>query len=235
MLRLHGDDSEMDYRLSRLGFGLNLFGFSSALAWIGIVASPLGFILSVTYWIKFGLVHNFIWSYHWHKPASELIPYIEYVIELPCLVLPLLSVGWFVMCLFLRRRILNKDIDGLEKIAKIVTYVSASLQLMIEVGWITFSIVMLAIEIYENWKWIFLGTSLVMLHPLCFSLALIHGVRKRRNDVVQAYILYRYVVLGLRNRAGTEPSRSLKFHNHGEGLLLVESHMCTCPLKPFGQ
>ena len=95
MLRLHGDDSEMDYRLSRLGFGLNLFGFSSALAWIGIVASPI--ILSLTYWIKFGLVHNFIWSYHWHKPASELIPYIEYVIELSCLVLPLLSIGWFVM------------------------------------------------------------------------------------------------------------------------------------------
>ena len=217
MLRLHGDDSEMDYRLSRLGFGLNLFGFSNALAWIGIVASPLGFILSVTYWIKFGLVDNFIWSYHWSDPASELMSYIEYVIELSCLVLPLLSVGWFVMCLFLRRRILNKDIDGLEKIAKIVTYVSASLQLMIEVGWITFSIVMLAIEDYEKAKWIFLGTSLVMLHPLCFSLALIHGVRKRRNDVVQAYVLYRYAVLGLRNRAGTEPSRSLKFNNHGEG------------------
>ena len=104
--------------------------------------------------------------------------------------------------------ILNEDIDGLEKIAKIVTYVSASLQLIIEVGWIIFSIVMLVIEDYdlENWKWIFIGTSLVMLHPLCFFLALIHGVRKRRNDLVQAYILYRYAVLGLRNRAGTEPS-----------------------------
>ena len=208
MLRLHGDDSEMDYRLSRLGFGLNLFGFSNALAWIGIVASPLGFILSVTYWIKFGLVDNFIWSYHWSDPASELMSYIELAMELYCMVLPLFSIGWVLMCLFLRRRILNKDVDGVEKIAKIVTYVSASLQLMMEVGWIIFSIVMLAIENYdlENWKWIFIGTSLVMLHPLCFSLALIHGVRKRRNDMVQAYILYRYVVLGLRNRAGTEPS-----------------------------
>ena len=219
MLRLHGDDSEMDYRLSRLGFGLNLFGFSSALAWIGIVASPLGFILSVTYWILPVRiwVDKIIWSLHWSDPASELMSYIEFAMKLSCLVLPLLSIGWFVMCLFLRRRILNKDVDGVEKIAKIVTYISASLQLMIEVGWIIFSIVMLAIEIYESWKWIFLGTSLVMLHPLCFSLALIHGVRKRRNDLVQAYILYRYVVLGLRNRAGTEPSRSLKFHNLGEG------------------
>ena len=210
MLRLHGDDSEMDYRLSRLGFGLNLFGFSNALAWIGIVASPLGFILSVTYWILpvRMWVDKIIWSHHWSDPASELMSYIELAMELYCMVLPLLSIGWFLMCLFLRRRNLNKDVDGVEKIAKIVNYVSASLQLIIEVGWIIFSIVMLAIENYdlENWKWIFIGTSLVMLHPLCFSLALIHGVRKRRNDLVQAYILYRYVVLGLRNRAGTEPS-----------------------------
>ena len=94
-------------------------------------------------------------------------------------------------CLLLRR-CKQKNVPGIEKIAKIVNYINI-------IGFIELLALILAVlnivafnNVLINW-W-FLIPILVLAIDLVLISLKIHGIRKNKNGLLKAYIIYRYII-----------------------------------------
>ena len=103
-------------KLTKYGFGLNLLGSSSFLSVLGIVASIIGLVGSI---VCFGTGSTFEKA----KPKKTfyVMGGVLIILMIPCLVL------WIL----LKIKTSKKDIPGIERIGKVYSYVSGSLEIIV--------------------------------------------------------------------------------------------------------
>ena len=118
-------------KMSKFGFHLNLLGASSFLSGLGIVVSIIGTISSISFFVKGILL--------WHARVGSEIgllgpPPAYYTIG----AVLLLMIPYLAMWILLKIKTSKKDIPGIEKIGKVYSYVSGSLEILAMISLIIF-------------------------------------------------------------------------------------------------
>ena len=164
-------------RLTKYGFRLNLLGFSSFLSVLGIFVAIIG-IIGVTAIIVIGSV---LMDREYGPSAS----YILYGIGAVILVFKII---YLAMWINLKIKTSKKDFDGIEKIGKIYLYKTGILEI------IGFS-ARIALSIGEGEEQAeLIGNIIGATIILIFACLKIHATRVENNKILEAYIVFRYVL-----------------------------------------
>jgi len=160
--------------LSKFGFHLNLLGCSTFLSVLGILVSIIGEIGG----------YVLIWPES--RFSGELGPI---GVALLSLMIPYLTM-WILLMI----KSSKQDIPGIEKIGKIYTYFSGSLEIIVPIGLIIFSILDLFFTInygygYMRWENIvyIIGSAIFFI----FACMKIHGIRVQNNKLLGIFLRFR--------------------------------------------
>ena len=156
--------------MTTFGFGMNLFPFSRALSVLGIFVSyfvgvPGGLALIV---IAYDLRSVYILPDLLYGAGAVILT---------------IMIPYLTMWILLKNKTNKKDIPGIEKIGKIYSYVSGSLEI---IGMIVY----IGICIYVVRIGLVLGAAVYLIF-VCLK---IHGIRVEKNKLLGAYIGFRYVL-----------------------------------------
>ena len=182
------DNSEQ--KLSKLGFRLNLLGFTYFISVTGIIISTIGIIGGLTTLIlpsAMGFRINF--SFNTCRGLGCLglaISSTHYGIGAFSLAT---TIGWLVMNCLLLKRCKQKNVPEIEKIAKIVNYIIG----VVEILALIIAIVINAILIHSVAE-ILISSIVFLAIDMIFVSLKIHGIRKYNNVLVKTYIIYRYII-----------------------------------------
>ena len=168
-------------KLSKYGFRLDLLGFSSFLSVLGIIVSIIGIIGGIALFVVGS-----------HFTGSTLKPF--------CMVfggvLLILMIPYIIMWIFLKIKTNKQEINGIEKIGKVYSYVCGSLEITVPIAGIIAGMIVMpfAIEHYPN----FLPSIIVVLicsaiYPI-FAILKIHGIRVEEHNLLGIYLGFRYVL-----------------------------------------
>jgi len=164
-------------RLTKFGFHLNLLGFSNFLSVLGILVSIIGEIGG----------YVLIWL------LSSRRRYITPIVYGVTGVLLVFMIPYLIMWILLKKKNSKQDIPGIEKIGKIYTYVSGSLEIIWAIVWIVFSI----LDVLNTWpRGAVRGENLIYIIGsaifLIFACLKIHGVRVDNNKLLGIFLGFRY-------------------------------------------
>ena len=159
--------------LTKFGFRLNLLGFSTFLSVLGILISIIGEIVG----------YVIIWPESRFSRRGEVVP-IGVGVALLILMIPNL-IMWILLMIKTRKQ----DIPGIEKIAEIYTYISGTLEIMVAITLIIFSILdMCTPYYYRRFGWeniIYIISSAIFVILTCQK---IHGVRVQNNKLLGTFL-----------------------------------------------
>ena len=177
-------------KMTKFGFRMDLFNFSSVLSVIGIFVSIVGVIGGIALFFvasSVDLAYTGLSKLFYAAGAVTLI-----------LIIPFLA-----MWILLKIKTKNQDIPGIEKIGKVYTYVSGCLEI---IGMIVFIGLVAIVSILDrsgsghgnSFTNIILGFMIGLVigaaFYLIFACLKIHGTRVEKNKLLGAYIGFRYVL-----------------------------------------
>ena len=182
------DQSQVEkIQLTRYGFRLNLIRFSTFLSIFGIVASVLGFFLSI---VSIVVLVAYTSSNADEKGGE---------IGKGAVILVLFGL-YLVLWILLKIKTGERDIPGIENITKIYCYVTGTLEIIGMIGFIIWSIRIIILTILYVY---YLTTSVIIaevialiiwLVYLVFVCLKIHGIRTQKNEMLSKYIVFRHVI-----------------------------------------
>ena len=180
-------------KLTKYGFHLNLLGFSSFLSVLGIIVSIIGAIAGI----------GFIWlatviSIYNPKPGPFVAPntfdpyfYVSFGFGV---VLLLFMTPYLVMWILLKKKTSKQNIPGIEKIGKVYSYVSGSLEIIAEITLIIFAFRILLTPFGELVIGQIIGLIIGLAIHLIFACLKIHGIRVENNKLLGTYLGLRYAL-----------------------------------------
>jgi len=170
-------------KLTKYGFHLGLFGFSSVLSVLGIIFSIIGTIGGIVlFWVGTQV-------YDVHTPAAGVTLYVIGAITL------ILMIPYIIMWIILKIITSKQDIPGIEKIGKIYSYVSGSLEIIGAIaGLIVFSIALIQAMSYRQPDLLAIGYIIGSVIYLIFACLKIHGIRLEKNKLLGIYLGFRYAL-----------------------------------------
>ena len=189
-------DSVDKIKLSKYGCGLNLIRFSFFLSIFGIVVSTLGTIG--------GIASIAI--------ATQVDPSREYggfdisdPLYVTGITFLILMIPYLAMWILLNIKARKRNIASIEKIVKIYSYVSGSMEIMamlFAIGVILFELlhwgpfegiphILIAVQIGT----VIFGLSIFATIPILVACLKIHGIRLEKNKLLSVYLGFRYVIL----------------------------------------
>ena len=176
----HQIDHQVDkMRLTKFGFHLNLLGFSNFLSVLGILVSIIGEIGG----------YVLIWLQSQQRRYRYTTPIVYGITG----VLLVFMIPYLIMWILLKKKNSKQDIPGIEKIGKIYTYVSGSLEIIWAIVWIIFSI----LDVLNTWPRgtvrgkniiYFIGSSIFIISA-CLK---IYGVRVDNKKLLGIFLGFRY-------------------------------------------
>ena len=175
-------------KLTKYGFNLTLFGASSFLSVLGIVVSIIGVIGSIVFFVLGSIF-----------PVTNKTGR-DYRITLYATgaVILILVIPYLIMWILLKIKTSKKDIPGIEKIGKIYTYVSGSLEIIAMIARIyisSYDLHQLATYgTYSGFEIVYIIGAAIYLVFACLK---IHGVRVENNKLIETYIGFRYGLFAL--------------------------------------
>ena len=162
--------------MTKFGLGMELFQFSRELAVFGILVSILGVIGGIALIV------------HAHIASSSLSPKLFYGAGAVILIIML---PYLAMWITLKIKASKEDILGIERIGKVYSYFSGSLEI---IGMIIYFGMVIEMARYDQAGIGFLVGVICWLVHLYFIFLKIHGVRVEKNKLLGAYIGFRYVL-----------------------------------------
>ena len=178
----HQMDHQVDQmRLTKFGFHLNLLGFSTFLSVLGILVSIIGEIGG----------YVLIWPESRFSRSGDPGP-IGVGVALLTLMIP-----YLILWILLMIKTSQQDIPGIEKIGKVYTNVSGSLEIIGLIALIIFSNLDLFNSYsYSYYHYIDFGyiiCIIVSAISLVFACLKIHGIRLEKNKLLGIYLCFRYI------------------------------------------
>ena len=176
-------DHQVDeMKLTKYGFRLDLLGFSSFLSVLGIVVSIIGIIGGIAFFVLGSTTPR---SRDWGYLTRNTF----YVFG--GLLLVLLT-PYIILWILLKIKTSKQDIHGIERIGKVYSYLSGSLEVIGEIALIIFSIFgIVGFKHLLGW-WIgcIIGSAIYFI----FACLKIHGIRVENNKLLGTYLGFRYVL-----------------------------------------
>jgi len=206
MMPSHKIDHQVDkMRLTKFGFHLNLLGFSNFLSVLGILVSIIGEIGG----------YASIWL------LSQQRRYTTPIVFGITGALLVFMIPYLIMWILLKKKNSKQDIPGIEKIGKIYTYVSGSLEIIWAIVWIIFSI----LDVLFTWprgtvrgeNLIYIIGSAIFLISACLK---IHGVRVDNNKLLRIFLGFRYAQFFLYMIAFSVLGVSIAIDGNGVGAIV---------------
>ena len=171
-------------KLTKYGFNLTLFGASSFLSVLGIVVSIIGVIASIAFFVLGSIVTV---KYKTERDYRTLL-YVTGAVIL------ILVIPYLIMWILLKIKTSKQDVPGIERIGKIYSYVSGSLEIIAMIARIIVSI--RTLNLLAGWPATYLIVDIVFIIGaaiyLAFACLKIHGVRVENNKLVGTYLGFRY-------------------------------------------
>ena len=178
--------------MTKFGLGMDLFQFSGDLSVSGIFVSVVGVI---------GEIANIVFT------SVNIMPYSELELYIGAFILTIM-IPYLAMWILLKNKANKKDIPGIEKIGKVYSYISGSLEiigLIVYIGMDIDFIVAIVSTLARSGRghrnsfaYIILGFKIGLVFGaavyLIFSCLKIHGIRVEKNKLLGAYIGFRYVL-----------------------------------------
>merc|ERR1712020_97495 len=193
MEKLEEDNFYSAMKLEKYGFGLKLkiSDFVSFLAWTGIMAGVLGILLS----LEFFILPSDTFSYYLsgHQPTrSDVVFYVLGAVG------TVTSVVWLALHLALRKRNVNKDFRGIQKILKIKCFISATFEILFSMmGMMAVILTAILSSGYhvatEYYRFINIMRFGVCFLYLVFACCKVHGVGKDNNRCINSYIVFKLI------------------------------------------
>merc|ERR1711934_258301 len=173
----HQMDHQVDQmRLTKFGFHLNLLGFSTFLSVLGILVSIIGEIGG----------YVLIWPESRFSRSGDPGP-----LGVGCALL-VLMIPYLIMWILLMITTSQQDIPGIEKIGKVYTNVSGSLEIIVLIALIIFSNLDLFNSYsYSYYHYIDFGNIICIIGSaifLIFACLKIHGIRVENNKLLGKYL-----------------------------------------------
>ena len=174
-----------EYKLSKLGFNLNLIKFTKSLVIFGMILIPF-MICSST--------HFFIMGVRWYYAP----------LYAPAAIILLICVLFIVMIAFLKKRCDSEDIIGIEKIAVIASYFLNITEIIV-----VFSVFVFLLSTYLSGETFFylppvtlmksksLEGLIAVIEVTKMAAFNLHAVRTNNNSLLESYIIARYITNGL--------------------------------------
>ena len=186
-------------KLTKYGFHLGLLGFSSVLSVLGIIVSIIGTIGGmVLFWVGTQAIISY------RGIAAGVTLYVIGGIAL------ILKIPYIIMWTLLKIKTSKQDIPGIEKIGKIYSYVSGSLEIIGAIAvLIVFSIALHSIRnqystiltstlnpagYYHQPDYLAVGYIFGSVIYLIFACLKIHGTRLEKNKLLGTYLGFRYAL-----------------------------------------
>ena len=166
-------------KMTKFGLGMELFQFSRELAVFGILVSIIGVI---------GGIALIVYA---HIASSSLSPKLFYGAGAVILIIML---PYLAMWITLNIKASNEDIFGIERIGKVHSYFTGSLEI---IGMIIYTGKEIEMARYDQGDGSGIG---FVIGVICWPVFLyiiflkIHGVRVEKNKLLGAYIGFRYVL-----------------------------------------
>ena len=177
---------KMKLKLTKYGFRLNLLGSSSFLSVLGIIVSIIGVIGSIACF-----VFGWIAARNGRRGLGGFASVILYVTGAVILII---MVPYLIMWILLKIKTSKQDVPGIERIGKIYSYVSGSLEIIAMIARIILSI--RTLNLLAGWPATYLIVDIVFIIGaaiyLAFACLKIHGVRVENNKLVGTYLGFRY-------------------------------------------
>ena len=221
---------------------MNLLGASSFLSGLGIVVSIIGTISSISFFVKGILL--------WHARVGSEIgllgpPPAYYTIG----AVLLLMIPYLAMWILLKIKTSKKDIPGIEKIGKVYSYVSGSLEILAMISLIIFCAVIQYIYLPFVLSKVssyssddpyyrpspppptddddfpkfpnFIVPMIVAVIYLVFPCLKIHGIRVENNKLVGIYLGFQYFLFALFTIGFIITSVHNQFFNEAWGFFII--------------
>lgn len=167
-------------KLTRYGFHLDLLGFSSFLSVLGIIVSIIGIIGGIVFFYFGSQLQNI------GPQRSTRVTF--FVIGGVSLLLMLLYLNMWIL---LKIKTNKQDIPGIEKIGKVYSYVSGSLEIIGTIVLIVFSIIgLLGGEDVGMITGYIIGSAIYLI----FACLKIHGIRVGNIKLLGTYLGFRYAL-----------------------------------------
>lgn len=168
-------------KLTRYGFHLDLLGFSSFLSVLGIIVSIIGIIGGIVLFCVGSQLQNI--------GTQRSTRVTIFVIGGVSLLLMLLYLNMWIL---LKIKTNKQDIPGIEKIGKVYSYVSGSLEIIGTIALIIFSIIGLLgphplIGVITGY---IIGSAIYLI----FACLKIHGIRVGNIKLLGTYLGFRYAL-----------------------------------------
>ena len=175
-------------KLTKYGFRFNLLRSSFFLSVLGIGVSILGII---------GSIACFVWGAITGITGGPSREEAMIILMILGAVLFILMITYLVMWIILKIITNKQDIPGMEKIGKVYSYVSGSLEILTMIAWIIYS----AVNLGSGRGVILIGIQSVYI--VCaaiysvFACLKIHGIRVENNKLIGTYLGFRYGLFAL--------------------------------------
>ena len=167
-------------KLTRYGFHLDLLGFSSFLSVLGIIVSIIGIIGGIVLFSVGSQLQNI-----GPQRSTRVTIFVIGGVSL------LLMLLYLIMWILLKIKTNKQDIPGIEKIGKVYSYVSGSLEIIGTIVLIVFSIIgLLGGEDVGMITGYIIGSAIYLI----FACLKIHGIRVGNIKLLGTYLGFRYAL-----------------------------------------
>jgi len=170
----------MDHQVDRMkfcGFRLNLLGFSSFLSVLGIV---FGFVLGIggLFFLESGA----------SLPRDHHLDITRIIFFISGGVLIILMIPYLIMWILLKIKSSKRNIPGIERIGKVYSYVSGTLEIIGGIARILFSCMIQ----YSDLRIVQITVIIYSAICLIFTCLKIHGTRVKNNQLLGTYLEFGY-------------------------------------------
>merc|ERR1712062_642819 len=190
-----GENFYTAMKLEKYGLGLKLktSGFVSFLAWTGMMLGVLGILFSVEFFIHPSETISPFYPVHPRQPALDL-DWMSYTVGVVGM---FISAVWLALHLALRKRNVNKDFRGIQKILKIKCYISGTVEILFSIMGMVAAILMAIVtsgyQMPKEYSYINIIRGGICFLYLAFACCKIHGVRKDNNRCINPYIVFKLI------------------------------------------
>jgi len=182
-------------KLTKYGFRFNLLRSSSFLSVLGIVVSIIGIIGSIACFVMGSIFGS-------GRSGRELGGYAMVIPNTIGAVLLIIMIPYLAMWILLKIKTSKQDIPGIEKIGKVYSYVSGSLEIIAMIARILFSA--WSLSSISSFGWadnLLIGIQSVYIIGAAiyfvFACLKIHGIRVENNKLMGMYLGFRYGLFAL--------------------------------------
>merc|ERR1712110_209086 len=181
-------------KLTKYGFRFNLLGSSSFLSVLGIVVSIIGIIGSIACFVMGTIFGS-------GRSGRKLGGFAMVVLYTIGAVLLIIMIPYLAMWILLKIKTSKQDIPGIERIGKVYSYVSGSLEIIAMIARIIYSAWTLASfssffrsDLFIRIESVYILGAVIYFVFACLK---IHGIRVENNKLIGMYIEFRYVLFAL--------------------------------------